>query len=514
MANEKIFLRLLNGETKYWSLSLLHEKLKKTARDRSVQRESIWRTEPNNKQGNYLSNVSIGYGKSATIHLVELKPNVEYLQEKVNSASEQHYIDRLNGFIEDDNGYEWLHIDGGNRADCILDWYDDKVKLIKATYTLSRETDDGKKVFDGTVTLTKEMNRSELISSGADHERLVRQLEDQMFTIETYSELTEEDRRDLFKNLNDNVDLSVEEIRNCEISDICGIIRDLNDKHKNFFVKYGWVTESNAERYKFCAWLGYLNNFHTNCHFKECKSWSPKTLDEDYKMGSPEEKNLPKFIKYFENTFIPLVKIANESKTTKDEVDKKGKVKKVTIKSKDRYKNLSTQRNALIDLHIILTKIMKEGYIIARDNKRKERLKDFFNFYRDWVELKSTDGKKYPTNGDQMGSWLDLYGANTNPKIQRRLDAIKNEFLPKLIDSGLIVKLDEKRTIPASFRLPLLTAQNNKCALTGRYISPSDALNPEITHLDHTLAYIKGGKTTLENSQLVYKLANLQKSDK
>ena len=46
------------------------------------------------------------------------------------------------------------------------------------------------------------------------------------------------------------------EIRNSEISVICNEIRNLNDKWKKFFVKYGWVTDANADRYKFCAWLG------------------------------------------------------------------------------------------------------------------------------------------------------------------------------------------------------------------------------------------------------------------
>ena len=512
MLNDRVYLRLLNGETKYWSLSTLYEKLKKTARDRSVQRESIWRYEPNNKPGHYLSNVSIGYGKSAIIHLVELKPNVKYLQSLNNPANYHRYIERLQSFIN--QGCDWLHIDGGNRADSILDWYDNKVKLIKGVYTLSKDTDDGKKVHDGTVTLPKEMNRQDLLDSGANHARLVEQLEDSLFTIETYSDLTEEDRRDLFQNLNDNIDLSVEEKRNCEISDICGIIRDLNDKHKNFFVRYGWLTQGNAERYKFCAWLGYLNNFHTNCHFVDCKSWSPLTLDEDYKSGSPEEKNLPKFIEYFENTFIPMVRIINESKATNITRDIKGNQKVQKIPDKGRFKNLCNHRNALIDMHIILTKIEKEGYVLATDSKRKRRLKDFFNFYKQWVADKVVDGKKYDIGNNEECNWLGLYGSNTGHKLASRLDAIKNEFLPKLIDNGLIITLDNKRTIPFKYRLELLTLQDNKCAITGKYISQTDALDTNITHLDHTEAYINGGETSLSNSQLVYKLANLQKSDK
>ncbi len=155
-----------------------------------------------------------------------------------------------------------------------------------------------------------------------------------------------------------------------------------------------------------------------------------------------------------------------------------------------------------------------EGYVIANDNRRKRSLKDFFYFYKNWINEKIREREKFTTSKDETVTWLGLYGANTNPKIQHRLDAIKKDLLPKLVDEGLIIKLDEKRVIPFKYRLELLTLQDNKCAITGKYISQQDALNTDVTHLDHTEAYIKGGKTTLENSQLVYKLANLQKSDK
>ena len=95
MSNEIKFLRLLIGETSYKDFNTLYQMLKLTARDRSVQRESVWRNESGNKQGEYLSNVAIGYGKTAILHIIDIEANVEYLKGICNSAREQRYIDRL-----------------------------------------------------------------------------------------------------------------------------------------------------------------------------------------------------------------------------------------------------------------------------------------------------------------------------------------------------------------------------------------------------------------------------------
>ena len=74
------FLRLLNGETTYKNFEFLYAMLKVTVRDRSVQRESVWRNQPGNKQGEYLSNVAIGYGKTAILHIIDLEANVDFLK--------------------------------------------------------------------------------------------------------------------------------------------------------------------------------------------------------------------------------------------------------------------------------------------------------------------------------------------------------------------------------------------------------------------------------------------------
>ena len=97
---------------------------------------------------------------------------------------------------------------------------------------------------------------------------------------------------------------------------------------------------------------------------------------------------------------------------------------------------------------------------------------------------------------------------------RQRLDAIKNEFIPLLIEKELIIKKDDERTFPYDYRQRLWTDQKHKCALTGKYISLEDALNTDVTRIDHITPHSKGGKTVYENAQLVFNKANQDKSDK
>ena len=63
--------RFLNGRTEFRSLAQLLVILKKTARDRTVQREAVW-LHIKDKCSKYISNVTVGYGKAALLHLIEL----------------------------------------------------------------------------------------------------------------------------------------------------------------------------------------------------------------------------------------------------------------------------------------------------------------------------------------------------------------------------------------------------------------------------------------------------------
>ena len=520
--------RFLNGRTEFRSLAQLLVILKKTARDRTVQREAVW-LHIKDKCSKYISNVTVGYGKAALLHLIELKPTIVYLKSIAKSSEDYRYIAHLEKFVK--QGYEYLHVDGGNRSDTILAWYgqlessileslapdrrneNSPLKLQKAIYPLGK-FEAGIYVKEGYITLDRPWSRQELIDQGGEHKKLADQIDNMTLSIEVYTELTEEDRRDLFYNLNDNEEVTAEEKRNCETSTICNEIRNFNDKHKAYFRDNGWVTKDNTLRYKFCAWIGYLNNFHANGDFSEgMKSWVPATLDADYKHNSPAEQNLPKFFNYFEKQFLPLAKIITESESHRvDPVTNK----RTKIPQKELFKNLGQHRNQLIDLHMILTRLDKTGKELQKDNKRsyKTSLKKLYKLYQDWFAVKNDGNRDYQTNGDQMGTWSDLYSANTFPKVKPRLNGIIDEFMPILENSGIVVTVETKATFDENWRMPLLSDQKNICALSGKYISPQDAANASVTELDHIIPRNKGGLTVYENCQLVYKSANRKKSDK
>ena len=67
MSKKLPFKRFLNGATRFYTLEELV--LKQTARDRTVQRESVWLW-IKDKCHCYMSNVAVGYGKTALLHLI------------------------------------------------------------------------------------------------------------------------------------------------------------------------------------------------------------------------------------------------------------------------------------------------------------------------------------------------------------------------------------------------------------------------------------------------------------
>ena len=85
------------------------------------------------------------------------------------------------------------------------------------------------------------------------------------------------------------------------------------------------------------------------------------------------------------------------------------------------------------------------------------------------------------------------------------------DLIPVLVEKGVVIKKDKKRSFPESFRLPLWSRQNGICPLTGQEMTRKDALDGNVTHMDHIETHSKGGETIMENAQLVFKIANLQK---
>ena len=480
--------RPLNGQAKYELTIEIVETLRKTGRDRTVQRESVWR-DITNKREEYMTAVAHGYSNTSLFHLVNIKDSIEYLTPLARNAQDLKYIEHLRSFLS--QGCERLHVDGGNRSDTIIDWYDNKIALMPGQYPLP----SGQRV---TLASTNTYTRQLLIDEGGVYAELSDHIDNQQFTYFEYGQLDETDRKQLFINLNANENLTVEEFRNCETADICGWVRDLNDEYKPMFVDYGFVTKANAERYKFCSWLASLLNFYK--FNNSCDSWNTSNLDKDYKGTNGTQDNFPEFKTLFETTFVPLVDtIANYSEK---------------YKGNQSFRNLGKHRNLLVDLWIVLVRLDKKGISLTKDSSYKPNVKAFFEAYKAWVDPHLADTKaQYNANANTLSTFADLYGANSAPKLKCRLELLDNEFIPSL-GKDVIVEKDVARNFPDAWRMILWQRQDGICPLTGKTISQSDASDGNITHMDHIVPHSKGGKTIKENAQLVFASANLEKSDK
>ena len=87
--------RPLNGQAKYELTIEIVETLRKTGRDRTVQRESVWR-DITNKREEYMTAVAHGYSNTSLFHLVNIKDSIEYLTPLARNAQD---LNTLNIFV-------------------------------------------------------------------------------------------------------------------------------------------------------------------------------------------------------------------------------------------------------------------------------------------------------------------------------------------------------------------------------------------------------------------------------
>jgi hypothetical protein len=472
--------------------------LRNCGRDRTVQRESVWRSIPG-KQSSYMSAVAHGFSSTTLFHLVNLVETINNLQpmaSRYGNPRDIQFIDHMQSFI--DQGYTHIHIDGGNRSDTLIDWYDNKVCLEPGNYIINVNGDD----VIVALCKTNYYTRENLIAEGGDFLLLSDSIDNQLFLFIEYKDLTRDERSDLFRKLNDNENLNAEELRNCSTADICGWIRDMNDLYKETFClsndKISFVTKSNTLRYKFCAYLASLANYYAAGVSTSNDPWQSKVLDEEYSPNSITEQKFPEFKEFFEGIFIPFVRDYLMEYGTNFGAGGKG-------------------RNRLIDLYILLVDVYKSGGELARDSKRKLNYDAFFQTYKELIKpFWSDTTAKYETSANgqtNMCTFVDLYGANTYYKMKHRKAFLDNVVMPVMQERGIFVKKDPVRYAPQEWRIPLWSQQDQKCALTGEIIPFEWVEDGEKTHMDHIKAHAKGGQTIFENMQLVLADANLEKSD-
>ena len=474
-----------------------------TARDNSVQRENVWKDNPE-KQSSFIGHTAVGKGGLQPIHLL-------HLQDAYDHAVKMHdtlFAGLLKLFI--DEGYVYAHIDGGNRCDTYITFFKGDIFIEPGCYQFLPVEDE--EVGHYEVIDDDEIDCFKLEEN---HPAIYDKLLESEVLVYLYHDLSREERSEWFHVLNDGEALNAAELRNRIISQICKIIRDdLNKNYKDLLVTTGSIEVNQAKRYGACEYIARLNHlaFTTNIKqptllienervksLNECPTWaSPTVLDTDYLSNSAADRYLPIFNKFFVQKYVPLLKLQNKMKS--------GKVQKLLSK------------NIMVDFFFLNYYLEKFNFKI-QPNMKKNLVRKFHA----WEILQFADTKTeyYVGKTDvTYRTWKQMYSGNSPENMANRFPTIINKLIPILIEKNIIAQVDSVRGHTKQQKAEM--AKNQGLSLdSGPFSSDSielevmDLFDGDVIHGDHKdKPFRSGGPTTVDNGSLETKEYNLKKSDK
>ena len=467
----------------------VEEYMKTTVRDNTVQREAVW--EELRKMG-YISGAVVGRAKLTGVHLVDLRA-CHKLAEKNNDHA---FADHLWSFIND--GYFYCHIDGGNRCDTLLEFFDkaindaDKIKLKPAYYQFrpNKEHPEGQTITVNRTdvtwnTLWKKDDEDDYINP--EWATLGERLLNEQICIYLYKDLNQTERADLFAILNDGINLNAAEFRNRAVSMICSRIREyLNVNYKQLFVEVGVLTENDSKRWGFCELMARYNNLWLT-RALDVPIWGSKTiLDDNYKPNSAADSNYENFEAWFERKFLPYVKLFKKNPTW-----------------------TFANKNCWVDLFNVLC-YMDSNRMKLKNEDSKGR-EEFIRAFQTWQTKMLASKKEYVCGGSKgKRAWGALFSNNSDYVMKHRVKMLRKFFIKECLAEGLIVKLDSKRLYEKKQAAGFAISQDFKTP-NGKKIDVMEWPNTELYASDHDEEYTYGGQTTDENGELVEKSENLLK---
>lgn len=451
----------------------------KIVRDLSVQREGVWDLI---KKMNFINSVVKGNGDNNMLHYVDL----EKCRSKAENEGSLNYMKHLAKFII--AGATLCHLDGGNRTDAIVGFLTNKIPL-KADHYFYGQDENGDALYF-------------ILDTDTYYEDLDQEVKDiilkygKLVTV-IYEDLTQEERAELFKTLNDGIDLNAAEKRNAEVSTICSGIRELNDNYKKLFVDVGALTQKKADRWLFCEYVAKLMNTSNNYLKTNQWSWAGSIMiDKDYKSGSDADVNFSSSLKFF-NEYLTYIKL----------------IANLDLKEKELY-----TPSAYIDLYLLLTYMKKENIKLYQSNvnTKKEFLYAFnieiANYFSDVdtdYHIKTTKGVK------RYEKYAGITTKSTDVCLTERMKRLIDEFISAQLKNKKLVKVPKRETSHIETKIEkasLFMKQEGKAASTNDKI---DIFNlNKGGHVDHKKSLRKGGADTIENKALETAAYNLSKNAK
>lgn len=411
----------------------------------------------------YLNSVFSGFTPNPVI-LAHVESCMKYCEELLGKDSNDYkYFADLHS-----KGFKYISVDGNNRTRTLMRYFNNVLQLKQNhSYRMSGMTIPEYMTF----TPSSNVNFKGIPDKLKEH---IRNIEIPMFIVHA---ATRQELHDMFIAVNNGVTLNPQEKRNAIVCKVADNIRNLGEKYKKMLRLY--FSDPNCQRriheeFLVSSLVHIAQGFESNIMREDRDAAYDDNSVETKKLGRLKEvlKDLDAICQY-------------ESKT--------GTARGIPSKA------------SLFDLIMLIDYLHNQNISIINES-------DFFEWFVVTINALREDTKTFITFGKDGRTY---YGAQRNTTVEVREARLSQLIaqLDRLPDGTLSVPKDTRRFGDWSDRIYCWNVQEHRCPLTGKDIPWIEVLDGNKTHLDHITAHSKGGKTTRENLQLVYKKANLLKSD-
>lgn len=411
----------------------------------------------------YLNSVFSGFTPNPII-LASVADCMQYCEEMLGKDSDDYkYFADLHS-----RGFKWISVDGNNRTRTLMRFFNNVLHLSSnRSYRMSGMTIPEYMTF----TPSNTTNFKGVPDKLKEH---IKGIEVPVFVVKS---ATRQELHDMFIAVNNGVSLNPQEKRNAIVCKVADEIRKLGDKYKKTLRLY--FSDPNCQRriheeFLVSALVHITYGFDTNI-MREDK-------DAAYNNNAPETKNLSKLREVLKD--LDAV-VQYETKT--------GKKRGIPSKA------------SLFDLIMLLDYLHKQNISVLDESS-------FFEWFVENINQLREDTKTFVTFGKDGRTYYGAQRNTTSEVRQARLSQLIAR-MDRLPEGTMSVAKDMKRFGDWSDRIHCWTRDEHMCKLTNKRIPWVDVLDGNKTHLDHIVPHSKGGKTVRENLQLVFKSANLKKSD-
>ena len=422
----------------------------KTALDQSFNRMGCW---DKTQETRYITSLITGQAPSKII-----VANIdECLQQIQKDSPDWEYFSKYM-----DLGFDKIAIDGNNRTQAIRKYLKGLVTIQNGQYDLP----------DGPVIINNNNNTFKTHPAKLkDHIRA-----NVMVTICEYIVATRDDLSRLFININDGFTLNDQELRNAILVPFADYVRETSKKFEKAFQ---YIFKKGNDRLKIDEKI---------VNLAVCSTFGPA--------HGISKKD--KFEAYDDNSIVWLNIMKKGG--NKNIVDTLTLVEKYADRG---FKDSSTLTNLFM--------------LVCHINNLKVKILDGKSFFKWFMATENARvaniDRKICTlkNGTELNYNATGSAASSN-FLPARLAVILEDF--QKIKPGIVTEVDAERLFTNIQRYQAWVKQDGVCPRTNKTIPEDEIQNHDLWAADHVIPYSKGGKTTLDNLELVCRKYNQSKGNK